>query len=353
MLALQTTSLHRKGDLQPSNSLDSAQTAQTQAQQQPGGRASPDTITVSHPSAPEAPCSLLPASDGIYKSGLDPRAAKMAIKEALAPLGPSELAMVQEQLRQSRLARQREAWTGEHAANAEIHVSAQSSSPEPLTCDDVGGGFKPLVQQVASALASGTVSPQDIARVLSALDPSVFRALPQQQEQHWMPEPQLRKPQAAPQHSQLLSWGQHSSHSAPSALSMPAAVPMPPSPFYSSQVLPSFTPRQQMPQPAQRSVAGPYSAVLSSLTLPPAALAAHAAAATAADAAAAARMRHPGSSTRKGRRSSRMPRGQLSSLLRSVSTASDAMGVMHAGEPPSCMSRPHCSRPQLVFKHPA
>lgn len=143
-----------------------------------------------------------------------------------------------------------------------------------------------------------------------------------------MPEPQPYKPQAIPQQSQLLSWGQHSSHSAPSALS----TPMPPSPFYSSQVLPSSRQQQVPPQPAQRSVAGPYRAVLSSLTLPPAALAAHAAAATAADA--AARLRHPGSSTRKGRRRSRVPRGHLSSLLRSVSTSSEAgMGVTHTGEP--------------------
>jgi hypothetical protein len=351
MYALQSTSLQRKSDLQPSTSFDSAQTAQTQ---QHG--ASPDSpayaggVGSSKMSAWQPACSLLAPQDGIVRPIIDPSAAKLAIKEALAPLGPAQLAMVQEQLRQSRLARQQEAW------GCASVVPEQCCSPclVPSTTEQEDSRVNPLVQHVASALAHGKVSPQDISRVLSGLDPSVFLPVPQKQLQ--LPQlcppqlwpPQLHNPpQFQPQHVQdRPAWAARAS-SAPSMVSVPAAIPMPPSPFYSSQLpaaLPSAHQRQPYragPRPSQRSVAGPYSAVLNSLQLPASALAAHAAAATAADAA-AARMRHPGDSVRKGRRSSRRARGQVIGLLRSVSTASDAAGQTSltgaAGELHMCLA---------------
>jgi hypothetical protein len=327
MFALQSTSLQRKADLQPSTSFDSAQTAQTQ---QHG--ASPDSppyaVGSSNPSSWQPACSLLAPEDGIVRPSIDPSAAKLAIKEALAPLGPAQLAMVQEQLRQSRLARQQEAWDGVSIVPEQFC----SPCPVPSTPEQDDSRVNPLVQHVASALAHGKVSPQDISRVLSGLDPSVFLPVPQKQRQQpQLCPPQLHKPQVQPQHMQdRPAWAARAS-SAPSMLSVPAAIPMPPSPFYSSQLPAALTSASQHqryragPRPGQRSVAGPYSAVLNSLQLPASALAAHAAAATAADAA-AARMRHPGHSVRKGRRSSRRARGQVVSLLMSVSTASDTAG---------------------------
>lgn len=283
----------------------------------------------SNPSAWQPECSLLAPEDGIVRPSIDPSAAKLAIKEALAPLGPAQLAMVQEQLRQSRLARQQEAWDSASVA------AEQSCSPCPVpsTPEQEDSRANPLVQHVASALAHGKVSPQDISRVLSGLDPSVFLPVPQKQltQQPQLLPPQLHKPQFQPQHMQDRPAWAACTNSAPSMLSVPAAIPMPPSPFYSSQLPAALTSAGQHqhyragPRPGQRPVAGPYSAVLNSLQLPASALAAHAAAATAADAA-VARRRHPGHSARKGRRSSRRARGQVVSLLRSVSTASNAAG---------------------------
>lgn len=334
MLALQSAVVQRKPDPQPSTSLDSAQTAQTQQHAASPG-SPPYADGSSNPSALPA-CSLLPpAGSNGGRSIIDPSAAKLAIKEALAPLSPAELAMVQEQLRQSRLARQQESWASTHADGGLGSVPAQSCSPCPVpsTPEQADSGVNPLVQQVASALAHGKVSPQDISRVLSTLDPSVFLPAPKQQRrqqpiplpQHTMP--QLQKPHYLPQHSMQERPAWHArANSAPSALSVPAAIPMPASPFYSSQLPPAVTGLQHSrlgPRPAPRSVAAPYSAVLNCLQLPPAALAAHAAAATAAD---AARMQHPGTSARKGRRSSRRAREQLASLLKPVRSATAGAG---------------------------
>lgn len=278
---------------QPSTSLDSAQTAQTQQAGSPfivSSSSNPphDLLALQHAVLPPAPGSM------------DPSVAKQAIKEALAPLSPSDLAMVQEQLRQSRLARQQEAWG---AAAAVVPAAPPPHTPEQQ--DEVN----PLVQHVAAALAHGKVSPQDVSRVLSTLDPSVFRP---RQQQPQLPQLRHLAPQPAARHASVSSG---------------APVPLPAmavSPFESSQLaelLPACPARQHR-RTAPPSVAAPYSAVLDSLQLPPAALAAHAAAASA-----AAALHHPGRSTVKGRRSGRKARGHVSSLvLASVSSASDAAG---------------------------
>jgi len=295
----------RKVDLQPSTSLDSAQTAQTASPSAHVGSSNPHRV--------------------------DPNAAKLAIKEALAPLGPAQLARVQEQLRQSRLARQQQPLAG-------FEVSSQPCCPcqDPSPCQHPSTACQPqlqdpsmgssevactlLVQQVAAALAKGQLSSHDIMRVLNTLDPSVLRTPPQHQQQH-----QLRMPQHHPQHQDAL-WAQQQ-HQRTGMLSAPTAIPLPPMAFGSSLLPPAVAsvPRQRLRTPAA-SVAAPYIAVLNNLQLPPAALAAHAAAATAA--AAVAKARHPGSSRSKGKRSNRKARFQLSRLVGSVSTASDAAGHM-------------------------
>lgn len=298
----------RKADLQPSTSLDSAQTAQTGSPSAHVGSSKPHRV--------------------------DPNAAKLAIKEALAPLGPAQLARVQEQLRQSRLARQQQPLAGfEVAASASAQPCCPCQHPstacQPQLQDPSMGSSEvactPLVQQVAAALAKGQLSAHDIMRVLNTLDPSVLRTPPQHQHQQ-QHQHQLRMPQHHPQHQDAL-WAQQQ-HQRTGMLSAPTAIPVPPMAFGSSLLPPAVAsvPRQRLRTPAA-SVAAPYSAVLNNLQLPPAALAAHAAAATAA--AAVAKARHPGSSASKGKRSSsRKARCQLSRLVGSVSTASDAAGHM-------------------------
>jgi hypothetical protein len=337
MLGLHGATVARKPDLQPSTSLDSAQTAQT-ARQHEGSPSPFDRSSSRNPSANhaghKAGSPLYHAHTADVRTSVDPSVGIQSIKEALAPLSAAQLAMVQEQLRQSRLARQQESWGCVESFGIKMPLSVQSCSPSPPPCmpeqacmpEQDGGRVNPLVQQVATALAHGQVSPQDVSRVLNTLDPSVFLPAPCKQPQHhWAPAqlPARPQPQQLPQQVH-----QHMGPQQPSSmLAVPAAVPVQPSPFYSSQVPPMLHAGLPAARSRTRSVAGPYSAVLNSLQLPPAALAAHAAAATAADAASQQQQRHPGSSSRKGRRSCRTARGQLGSLLRSVSTRSDAAGA--------------------------
>jgi hypothetical protein len=206
--------MHHKAPL-PADSGDSAQTGKTsspfeeQQQQWWGG----------HPHHP-----LPGAHGGLHtlegagslssRPHMNALAAKLAIREALAPLSAAELASVQEQLRLSRLARQAAPLTmvgssswgmpcEEGSGDAWQLAGAAASSAMTASCSTGGAGlraaaslpslpspsssslssaatgsFGGVVQQVAAALSAGTVAQADVQRVLSSLDPSVLQPAP-------------------------------------------------------------------------------------------------------------------------------------------------------------------------------